>query len=201
MKLYFSPGACSLAPHIALSELDLPVTTVQVDLKEGRTAEGGDYRQVNPKGYVPALQLDDGQVMTEVAVLLQYLADRAPAKGLIPAAGTMERYRLQEWINFIATEVHKGFGPLWLPNASDDEKNRVRGRLGQRFDWLSQQLVGKEYLAGTFSIADIYLFTVLNWTQWTGIDLAKWPVLQSYVARVASRPKVQATLKAEGLVK
>lgn len=200
MKLYFSPGACSLAPHIALSELDLPATTVQVNLKEGRTADGADYRQVNPKGYVPALQLDDGQVMTEVAVLLQYLADRVPAKGLIPAAGTMERYRLQEWINFIATEVHKGFGPLWLPNASDDEKNRVRGRLGQRFDWLSQQLAGKDYLAGSFSIADIYLFTVLSWTQWTGIDLAKWPVLQAYVARVAARPKVHATLKAEGLV-
>ncbi|HZP86677.1 MAG TPA: glutathione transferase GstA [Burkholderiales bacterium] len=201
MKLYYSPGACSLAPHIVLIELSLPHSTVQVDLKAKETADGRDYRQINSKGYVPTLELDDGQYLTEAAVIVQYLADRAPSAALAPAPGTMERYRLQEWLNFISSEIHKGFGPLWNPAASEDEKERARGRLGQRFDWLSAQLANKDYLMGKFSVADAYLFTVLNWTQWHDIDLAKWPALKQYVGRVAARPAVQEALKAEGLAK
>jgi glutathione S-transferase len=201
MKLYFSPGACSLAPHIVLRELGLPHARIKVDLRAGKTEDGADYRQINPKGYVPTLELDSGERMTEAAVLLQYLADRAPAAGLAPAAGTMKRYRLQEWLNFIATEIHKGFGPLWKADSTEDEKQRVRARLGARLDWLARQLDGREYLAGRFSIADAYLFTLLNWGQWTGVDLAAWPTLQRYVARVAARPKVAEALRAEGLLK
>jgi glutathione S-transferase len=201
MKLYFSPGACSLAPHIVLRELGLPFEAVKVDTRAGRTEAGTDYRLINPKGYVPTLELDDGQRLTEAAVLLQYLADRVPAAGLAPAQGTMERYKLMEWLNFIATEIHKGFGPLWKPDSPDDEKQRVRARLAVRLDWLARQLEGREYLTGRFSIADAYLFTVLNWGQWTGVDLANWPALEAYVARVAARPKVVEALRAEGLVK
>lgn len=201
MKLYYSPGACSLAPHIVLRELGLPFSAVKVNTKTKKTEDGGDYLQINGKGYVPTLELDDGERLTEVAVLLQYLADRAPAAGLAPAQGTMERYRLQEWLNFVATEIHKGFGPLWQPDSTDDEKDRTRARLGLRLDWLNRQLGGREYLTGRFSIADAYLFTVLNWGQWTGLDLAKWPALKDYAARVAARPKVQEAMKAEGLVK
>lgn len=201
MKLYFSPGACSLAPHIVLRELGLPFEAVKVDTRAGKTESGADYRQINPKGYVPTLELDDGQRLTEAAVLLQYLADRAPAAGLAPAHGTMERYKLMEWLNFIATEIHKGFGPLWKPDSTDDEKQRVRARLAARLDWLARQLEGREYLTGRFSIADAYLFTVLNWGQWTGVDLANWPALKAYVGRVAARPKVVEAMRAEGLVK
>ncbi len=201
MKLYFSPGACSLAPHIVLRELGLAHRRVKVDTRAGRTEDGDDYRRINPKGYVPTLELPDGQRLTEAAVLLQYLADRAPAAGLAPAQATMERYRLQEWLNFIATEIHKGFGPLWKPDSTDDEKERTRGRLGLRLDWLARELEGREYLMGTFTIADAYLFTVLNWGQWTGVDLARWPALEGYVARVAARPKVAEALRAEGLLK
>lgn len=201
MKLYFSPGACSLAPHIVLRELGLPFEAVKVDTRAGKTESGADYRQINPKGYVPTLELDDGQRLTEAAVLLQYLADRAPAAGLAPAHGTMERYKLMEWLNFIATEIHKGFGPLWKPDSTDDEKQRVRARLAARLDWLARQLEGREYLTGRFSIADAYLFTVLNWGQWTGVDLANWSALKAYVGRVAARPKVVEAMRAEGLVK
>ncbi|GIL06478.1 MAG: glutathione S-transferase [Betaproteobacteria bacterium] len=201
MKLYYSPGACSLAPHIVLRELGLPFSAVKVNTKTKKTEDGSDYLQINGKGYVPTLELDDGERLTEVAVLLQYVADRAPAAGLAPAQGTMERYRLQEWLNFIATEIHRGFGPLWKPDSTDDEKERTRARLGLRLDWLNRQLEGREYLTGRFSVADAYLFTVLNWSQWTDVDLAKWPALKDYAARVAARPKVQEAMKAEGLVK
>lgn len=202
MKIYYAPGACSLAPHIVLRELGLAHTPVQVNLKEGKTEEGRDYRSINSKGYVPTLELDNGERLTEAAVVLQYLADRVPGAGLAPANGTMERYRLQEWLNFISAEIHKAYGPLWPADTPEAEKQRARARIGGRFDWVSQQLGTKSYLMGDqFSIADAYLFTVLNWGQWTGIDLAKWPVLQSYVARIAARPAVQAALKAEGLVK
>jgi len=202
MKLYYAPGACSLAPHIVMRELGLPHTLVQVNTKEAKTDDGRDYRQINPKGYVPTLELDDGQRLTEAAVVLQYLADRVPAAELAPAHGTMERYRLQEWLNFISSEIHKGYAPLWVATNPDEEKQRARARLGARFDWISQQLGGKDYLAGTqFTVADAYLFTVLNWGQWTGIDIARWPVLKDYVARVAGRPAVQEAMKAEGLLK
>ncbi|HWQ37741.1 MAG TPA: glutathione transferase GstA [Burkholderiales bacterium] len=202
MKLYFSSGACSLAPHIVLRELGLAHTLVKVDTRKRQTANGDDYLKINGKGYVPALELDDGQVLTEAAVILQYLADRKPEAGLAPAAGTMERYRLQEWLNFIATEIHKGFGPLWKPDSTEDEKERTRNRLAARLDWLAARIQGREYVAGgQFGIADAYLFTVLNWGQWTSVDLAKWPALQAYHARIAARPKVQEALRAEGLLK
>ena len=201
MKLYYSTGACSLSAHIVLRELGLPHSLVKVNTKTKQFDGGGDYLKINGKGYVPTLELDDGQHLTEAGAIVQYLADRKPEAGLAPAAGTMERYRFIEWLNFIATEIHKGFGPLWKPDSTEDEKERTRNRLGLRLDWLSQQLVGKDYLMGKFTVADAYLFTVLNWGQWTGVDLAKWPVLKDYVARVAARPKVQEALKADGLVK
>jgi glutathione S-transferase len=201
MKLYYSPGACSLAPHIVLRELGFPHTLVKVNTKTKQTEGGADYLQINGKGYVPTLELDDGQRLTEVGAIVQYLADRKPEAGLAPSAGSMERYRLIEWINFIATEIHKGFGPLWKPDSTDDEKERTRNRLGLRLEWLSKQLQGKDYLMGNFTIADAYLFTVLNWAQWTGVDLGKWPVLQAFVSRIGTRPRVQEALRAEGLIK
>ncbi|HEY9446994.1 MAG TPA: glutathione transferase GstA [Burkholderiales bacterium] len=202
MKLYYSPGACSLAPHIVLRELGLPHTLVKVDIRAGKTEDGRAYRQVNPKGYVPAIELDDGERLTEGAALLQYLADRKPAAGLAPANGTMERYRLQEWLNFIATEIHKGYAPLWRPDGTDDEKQRVRARLATRLDWLARELEGRDFVMGKqFTVADAYLYTVLNWSPSTGVDLGRWNVLKDYVARVSARPKVQEALKAEGLLK
>ncbi|MGE5337020.1 MAG: glutathione transferase GstA [Gemmatimonadota bacterium] len=202
MKLYMSPGACSLSPHIVLREANLPFTPVKVNTKTKETEGGGDYRKINAKGYVPALQLDDGQVLTEGPAIVQYLADKAPASGLAPANGTMDRYRLQEWLNFVTSEIHKQFSPLFDPTASDDLKQRQRIKLAGRFDWLNAELADRTYLLGTqFTVADAYLFTVLNWCQWTGIDLANWPVLSEYVRRVAARPKVQEALRAEGMLK
>jgi glutathione S-transferase len=202
MKLYYAPGACSLAPHIVLRELGLPHTAVEVNLKEGKAEDGNDYRRINPKGYLPTLVLHDGERLTEVAVLLQYLADRVPSAGLAPASGTMERYRLQEWLNFISAEIHKAYGPLWAATTPEQEKQRARARLAGRFDWLAEQLAVNPYLMGErFTVADAYLFTVLSWGQWTGIDIAKWPELQAYAARIAARPAVRAAMRAEGLVK
>jgi glutathione S-transferase len=202
MKLYYSPGACSLSPHIALAEAGLPHDLAKVDLKTHRTADGTDYYTVNGKGSVPLLELDDGQRLTEGPAIVQYVADRNPASGLAPAAGTMERYRLQEWLNFVSTELHKSFSPLFDGAVPGEYKDMVRERLGTRFDWLSAQLEGKDYLMGArFTVADGYLFTVLNWCQWVGLDLAKWPVLAAYVARVVARPRVQEAMKAEGLLK
>ena len=183
-----------------LREIGLAHTRIKVDTRAGKTEDGTDYRKINPKGYVTTLELDDGQRLTEAAVLLQYLADRAPAAGLAPAPGTMERYRLQEWLNFIATEIHKGFGPLWKPDSTDDEKQRTRGRLGLRLNWLAGEFGSREYLLGSFSIADAYLFTVLNWSPWPGVDLTQWPALRDYAARVAARPKVAEARRAEGLL-
>jgi len=202
MKLYYSPGACSLAPHIVLQELGLPYTPLKVDTKAKTFEGGGDYSKINSKGYVPAIELDDGQVLTEAAVILQYLADRKPESGFAPAAGTMERYRFQEWLNFIATELHKGFSPLWKPDSTEDEKERVRARIAVRLDWLATQMQGRNFVAGQqFTAADAYLFTILNWGQWTGVDLAKWPVLKDYVTRLAARPQAREALKVEGLLK
>lgn len=200
MKLFYTPGACSLSPHIALIEAGLPFTLHKVDLKT-KTVEGGqDFSQVNPKGYVPALQLDDGVVLTEGPAIVQYIADRAPAAGLAPAAGTIERVKLQEWLNFISTEIHKALGSMFNPAQTAEWKAAVTATLAKRLDWLSSQLEGKTWLMGdTFSVADGYLFTVLNWEKFVGFDLSSWPTIKAYMARVAARPKVAQALKAEGL--
>jgi glutathione S-transferase len=201
MKLYYSPGACSLSPHIALLEAGLPFTAESVDIRAKKTASGADYLAINSKGAVPALQLDDGSVLTEGAAITQYIADLKPESGLAPRAGTLERYRLMEILNYIATDVHKGFGPLFNPKASSDWKASAVAALGAKFDWLSKHLEGQTYLLGEhFTVADGYLFTVLNWTAKVGIDLGKWPVLVAYQGRVAARPKVQAAMRAEGLL-
>lgn len=201
MKLYFSPGACSLAPHIALHELGAPFTALKVDLKTHKVADGTDYYAVNPKGYVPTLELDNGERLTEAAVVLQYIADRKPGT-LAPAFGTMERYRLMEWLNFISTEVHKQFAPLWYPTTPDATKEAQKAKLASRFDVISKTLAKQPYLTGeSFTIADAYLFTVVNWSGTLGVDLSRWPALQQFQTRVAARPKVQQAMREEGLVK
>jgi glutathione S-transferase len=201
MKLYHSPGACSLSPHIVAREAGLVLTLVRVDTKTRSTAAGDDYLAINGKGYVPLLELEDGTRLTEGPAIVQYLADRAPDTGLAPPNGTLPRYQLQEWLNFITSELHKQFSPLFDPSHGDEVKARFRDKLAGRFDWIAKQLGDRDYLTGEFTVADAYLFTVLNWTKWTGIDLSRWPVLERYVARVAARPQVQAALKAEGLLK
>lgn len=202
MKLYYSPGACSLSPHIALREAGLNFELKKVDLKTKQIEGGGDYSQVNGKGYVPTLQLDNGQVLTEGPAIVQYIADQKSDAKLAPPAGTMERYKLQEWLNFITAEIHKQYAPLFKADAAAEWKQFATDKLSQRFEWVAKQLEGKGYLMGEqFTVADGYLFTVLNWTQRVGIDLAKWPVLAQYQARVAARPKVQEAMKAEGLLK
>ena len=202
MKLYYSPGACSLSPHIVAREAGIDVELVKADTKTKKMADGGDYWQVNAKGYVPALQLDNGQLLTEGPVIVQYLADRAPASNLVPAAGTMERYRLQEWLNFITSEIHKSFSPLFNPAASADWKAGAKANLEKRFAFVAEKLAGRSYLMGEqFTVADAYLFTVANWGQWVGVDIGQWPALKAHHARVAARPKVQEALKAEGLLK
>ena len=202
MKLYDSPGACSLSPHIILREAGLKATSVKVDTKTHKTEDGGDYYAINPKGYVPLLELDDGDRLTEGPAIVQYLADRNPASKLAPAAGTMERYHLQEWLNFITAELHKQFSPLFQSTTPAEYKETLKEKIGQRFDWVDQQLKGRDYLMGsTFTVADAYLFTMLTWTKHVGIDLARWPVLTAYQARVAARPNVREAMIAEGLIK
>jgi glutathione S-transferase len=196
MKLYFTPGACSLHPHIVLRETALPFELVRVDLRAHKLHDGADFFAVNPKGYVPALELDDGSILTEGAVIDQYVADRTPDAKLIPPAGTMERYRLQEWLNFVASEIHKAFGPLF----GNDEawKDAARIRIAKRFDFVARTLATQPYLMGqAFSVADAYLYNMLRWTLHTGIDLAHWPALQAFFAGVDARPAVQAALAAE----
>lgn len=200
MKLYYAPGACSQAPHIALREAGLPVELVKVEFPSKRLPSGEDYHAINPKGAVPALQLDDGSVLTENAVLLQYIADRAPKAGLIPPFGTMARYHLLEWLNYIATELHKGFGPLWNPATPEEFKQATRELVGKKFDYVQERLGDGPYLTGDqFTIADDYLFVILGWTGMHRIDLARWPGLTAFRARVAERPAVRAALDAEGL--
>ncbi len=201
MKLYYAPGTCSLSPHIVAREAGLPLTLVRVDNKNKTTESGEDYRAINPKGYVPLLELDNGVRLSEGPAIVQYLADLAPASKLAPANGTVERYQLQEWLNFITSEVHKQFSPLFDATMPDEAKEKFRNRLATRFDWIAGQLKGRDYLMGSFTAADAYLFVVLGWTKFTGPDLARWPILQEYVARVAARPHVQEALKAEGLLK
>ncbi len=202
MKLFYMPGACSLSPHIALLEAGLPFELRKVDGKTKQFDGGGDFLAVNSKGSVPVLELDDGQYLTEGPAIVQYIADKNPSSHLAPAAGTLERYRLQEWLNFITSELHKGFSPLFDPTLSPEVKQGFKDKLAKRFDWLSTKLAGNQYLTGdTFTVADGYLFTVLNWCQWVAVDLAKWPALVAFQARVAARPNVQAAMKAEGLIK
>ncbi len=201
MKLFLKPGACSLSPHIVLQESGLKYETETVDLKAKVTASGADYRAFNPNGYVPALLLDSGELLTEGAAIVQYLADLVPEKKLAPVNGTIERYRLQSWLSFIGTELHKSFTPFFNPAASEDWKAGARANLERRLPYTDQQLAGKPYLMGDdFTVADAYLFTVLNWAKPVGLDLGKWTNLVAFQARVAARPAVQAVLKAEGLV-
>ena len=202
MKLYYSPGACSLSPHIVLLEAGLPFTLDKTDFRGKKTEEGLDFFTVNSKGAVPALQLDDGRVLTEGAAIVQYLADLKPESGLAPRAGTFERYQLVELLNYIASEIHKGYGPLFNPLISADWKASALANLDKKLLWLAGFLGEKTYLMGdTFTVADAYLYTVLSWSPHVGIDLGKWPVLSAYLARVGRRPKVQEALKAEGLIK
>jgi glutathione S-transferase len=199
MKLYYAPGACSLSPHIVAREAGLPLELERVDLGAKRTAAGDDYRRINPKGYVPALRLDDGSLLTEGPAIVQYLADRKPAAGLAPHAGTLERYRLQEWLAFLNSEIHKTWSALYNPKA---ERAPVIERLSEKLAFLENELNGRPYLLPSgFSAADAYLFTLLNWAGFTGVDLAPYPSLVKYHERIASRPKVKEALEAEGLLK
>ena len=202
MKLYYAPGACSLSPHISLREAGVAFDLERVDTRTRTTASGADYLAVNPKGYVPALQLDGGEVLTEGAAVVQFIADRHPASGLAPANGTLERARLQEHLNFIASELHKAFTPLFDPSAPEAAKQAAPAAIARRLDHVERLLAdGRSWLLGErFSVADAYLFTVANWTGPTGIGLDRWPKLAAFVARVAARPAVQAAMRAEGLL-
>lgn len=200
MKLYYSPGACSLASHIALLEAGLPFTADKVDMRTRQTSDGRDFRTVNPNGYVPSLELDDGEILNEGQAILQYIADQKPAAQLAPPAGTMPRYRVLEWLSFISSELHKGFGPLLRPGGPEDTKTSIREKLGQRLGYVAQHLASRQYLVGDhFTIADAYLYTILTWTRIAGIDLSAWPVLAAYRERIQQRPAVQAARAAEGL--
>jgi len=197
MKLYFAPMTCSLSPHIALRELGLNFELIRVNNKTKRTADGCHFMDINPKGYVAALVLDNGEVLTEGAVIAQYIADQVPGNALAPANGTWERVRLQEWLNFITSEVHSGCSPLFNAQIPDETKAIFRARLFKRFDYLSENLGEKDYLMGGFTLADGYLFTVLKWLPFFNIDINQWPILARFMARVEARPSVQAALAAE----
>ncbi|WP_176508027.1 MULTISPECIES: glutathione transferase GstA [Pseudomonas] len=201
MKLFYSPGACSLSPHIVLNELDLPYTVEKVDLKTHTTASGADFYMLNAKGYVPALQLDNGEVLTEGPAIIQYLAEHKPQANLLPPAGTLERARVQEWLNFIGTELHKTLAALFNPSISPEAKSKTIETFGKRLGFVDKALQGKDYLTGNaFSVADAYLFTIVNWAPMLKIDLSPWPTVVQFQKRVANRPAVQKTLKAEGLI-
>jgi len=201
MKLYYTPGACSLASHISLREAGIDFEGVQVDLRSKKTADGKDFTTINSKGYVPALQLDDGELLTENIAILQYIGDQKPDRKLAPPAGSRERYRLVKWLAFISTELHKGFSPFFNPATPDAYKGIARDRLVLRLDWLEKQLGSKQYLMGDqFTVADAYLFTILSWSGAAGLDLARWSGLKQYFDRVAARPAVEQARQAEGLV-
>jgi len=198
MKLYISPGACSLSPHIVFREAGIPFDMETVDLGTKRTKSGKDFKTINPKGSVPALELEGGQVLTEGPAIVQYLADQKPASKLAPPAGTMDRYRLQEWLNYVTSEMHKSVGSLFNPKMPDDYREITKTNICNRLDFLTKALQGKDYLMGSsFTIADAYLFVILGWLGHLGMDLKKWPVLQAYWDRVAARPAVKAALDAE----
>jgi glutathione S-transferase len=202
MKLYYSPGACSLSPHIVLREAELPFELVKVDTRAKKLENGDDFLAITAKSYVPVLELDNGERLTEGAVIVQYLADQVPAKKLAPANGTFERYRLQEALNYVTAELHKNFGPLFFPDTPEDYKPVVRKRLLSRLEYADGQLAKKTYLFGdTFTVADAYLFTVANWSAFVNLDIKHLKNLTSYLGRVRERPAVQAALEAEGLTK
>jgi len=202
MKLYYSPGACSLSPHIALAEAGLSANLVKVDLRAKKTESGDDYLAVNPKGQVPMLSLDGGVALTEGPAIVQYIADQAPNAKLAPANGTIERYKLQEWLNLITSELHKSFSPLFNPTMPDEAKAIYRDRIGKTFAYIGGQLAGKDYLMGSqFTVADGYLFTILRWAIAMKFDLAQYPNLKAYFDRVGARPKVKEAMLAEGLIK
>ena len=201
MKLYYSPGACSLAVNIALRELKYKFDLEKVDLAAKKTESGEDYFAVNPKGYVPALKLDDGTVVAEVGVILQYLADQKPRRGLAPKPRTPERYKLMEWLTFISSEIHKGISDFFNPKMTPEWREAKLDRLGKRLDYLNKAFGSSEYLMGEFSIADPYLFTVLNWTKRHNIDLSGYPNIQSFMQRMSERNTVKKAMKAEGLTK
>lgn len=201
MKLYYSPGACSLAPHIVLYEAGVPFEAVLVSTKTHQLADGSDYYAINPLGYVPFLVLADGRTLREGQVISQYVADQAPHTGLAPVAGTWERYKLQEWLSFISSELHKGCSPLFNPATPEDYKPLVKERLLQRLTWVDSQLADKDFLTGSnFTVADAYLFTVSNWAGFVKLDISGLTNLAAYRARLAARPGVQAAMKAEGLL-
>lgn len=202
MKLYYSPGACSLAPHILMRELGEAPELVKVDLGAKKTEQGEDFKGINVKGYVPTVELKDGSVLTEVSTILQYLVDQSGKAELLPKFGSMERYRAMETLNFVASELHKGIGGLFNPAMPDEGKAAIKNRVGIRLDYVNDLLGKQQYMGGnSFSAADAYAFTVIGWTAHVGIDLAKWPNIAAYMGRVGARPAVQAALKAEGLVK
>jgi len=202
MKLYYSPGACSLSPHIALLEAGLPYDLVKVDLRAKKLENGDDYLKVNPKGQVPALALDSGELVTEGPVIVQMIADKVKDKNLAPARDSAERYKLLEWLNYITTEVHKNFGPIFSPALTDDAKAFFKDRVMGKFKYLDTQLAGRDYLMGKqFTVADGYLFTMLTWAERMKFDMSGLPNLTAYKTRVAARPKVQEALTKEGLLK
>ncbi len=202
MKLYYFPGACSLAPHIVLHEAGLSCEIERVDLAKKETKSGVDFLTINPKGFVPALQLDNGQILTEAQVIVQYIADQAPDRNLVPLAGSLARYRVMEWLSYISSDLQKGFAPLFNPDTTDDTRKTVHANLARQFNFLATQLSKTEYLAGDrYTIADAYLFTVLNWASFVEIDLGEWPELGAYRARIAARPAVKAAMVAERLLK
>jgi glutathione S-transferase len=201
MKLYYSPGACSLSPHIVACEAELPLELIKVDLNNKITETKEDFQQLNPNGYVPLLILDDGNQLTEGPAIVQYLADQAPDKKLIPLAGTFERYKVQQWLNFISTEIHKSFGLLFNPAASDATKELAVDILKKRLAIVAEQLSSQPYLLGeTFSVADAYLFVTLSWGQYVTVDISRWPALARYADKISERPAVQKAMKAEGLI-
>ena len=202
MKLYYSPGSCSLSVHIALHEAGLNFESVLASTKTKKLPDGTDYLSINPKGQVPLLEIDNGERISEGVAIVQYIADQVPAKQLAPAWGTFERYRLIEWLNFITTEVHKGFSPLFMPGMPDEAKVLTRQRLRSKFEWLNQQLADKTWLMGNaFTVADGYLFTTASWARHVQLDLSDLAHLQAYLGRVAERPAVQAAMRSEGLIK
>lgn len=201
MKLYFAPGACSLSPHIVAQEAGIPLTLVKVDLQAKKMADGGDFTSINSKGYVPALQLDNGELLTEGPAIVQYLADQKPGAKLVPAAGTFERYRVQEMLGFINSELHKTYSPLFRPTTLPEVRKEREEYLRKRYGLVEKQLAKGPYLFGDqFTAADAYLFTVTNWSNFVKLDLSEFPHLMAFQARVAARPGVQAAMKAEGLL-
>jgi len=200
MKLYYAPGACSLSPHIVLREAGFDITLEKVNLRTKETESGGNFLAINPKGYVPALELDGGEILTEGPAIIQYVADLVPEKKLVPPAGTLARAHVQEWLNFIGTELHKSFSPLFNPATSDDAKAAARALIDRRLAFAASVLDAQPYLTGdSFTVADAYLFTVLSWTGYVKVDITPWPSLGAYFERVKARPAVQAAMAAEGL--